>query len=91
MASLTNALIDATTEKVRVVYMNRGIAKVWNSSKSRRGDEPAVFCGYYWINGREEGGPFKTYSAALRDAWYRKVMGVEPPVIGERVFRNNAR
>jgi hypothetical protein len=30
-----------------------------------------VFSGWYWSLGAREAGPFKSQSAAWRDAWYR--------------------
>lgn len=88
---LSNAILGKTMDKVRVVYMTRDIAKFWNNSRNRKADEPAVFCGFYWINGSEEGGPFKSRMAAYRDAYFRIVLEIKPPFISERTFRRNTK
>lgn len=67
LASLTKAGVGA-------YFADRGHTALWNSD---RGDgEPCFFGGWYWhrsVKGRvvqsDEEGPFKSESAALRDAW----------------------
>ena len=76
---LSEAVQKDAGKKVQVVYMDRETAKFWNRSRYRQDGDPVTFTGYYWVNGREEGGPFKSRSAAYRDAWYRLVQGTELP------------
>jgi hypothetical protein len=59
---------------VRVYFADRRQTKIWNGS--RADNEPAFFGGWYWHrfkNGKvvqtDEEGPFRTESAALRDAF----------------------
>ncbi len=81
MTALRDHVVMETLEEVEVVYLNRETAKWWNA---RRGvDDTATFCGHYWIHDNEEGGPFKTRSSAIRDAYYRFVLRREPPAIGD--------
>jgi hypothetical protein len=61
------------------MYANRAIVKLWNSMKAD--GDPPIFCGWYWMVGHSEGGPFHSESAAMRDAWYRVVKGVAPPAL----------
>jgi hypothetical protein len=61
---------------VRVYYADRRQTKLWNGNRDR--DEPAFFGGWYWHRvqgGRvvetDEEGPFRTESAAVRDAYVK--------------------
>ncbi len=84
MASLKDAVVARTLDKVRVVYLDRATSKWWN--ERRRADDTAAFCGWFWVNGKKEAGPFKTRSAALRDAYYVFVLQREPPSIGHSML-----
>jgi hypothetical protein len=79
LSALKDTVIDGTLEKVRVVYLDRDTAKWWNQRRDKQ--DTAMFCGYYWIRGSDEAGPFRTRSAAIRDAYYRFVLNREPPTI----------
>ena len=85
MASLTETVVAETVRLVRVVYLDRATAKLWNSRRDN--GDTAVFCGFYWIKGGNEGGPFKTRSSALRDAYYRFVLRRDPPTAGHTVIK----
>lgn len=80
MTALKASVVKSTFEKVQVVYLDRETSKWWNAR--RRPDDTTVFCGWYWINGEEEAGPFKSRSAAVRDAYYRFVLHREIPNVG---------
>lgn len=71
--------IRKDTEKARVflTYADRDTVKLWNSLRGK--DDPPIFGGWYWLKGWSEGGPFRCESAAIRDAWYRAVLKIEPP------------
>lgn len=58
---------------VEVFQCDRTIAKMWNGWR-RQGD-PIFYSGWYWVKGWTEAGPFKTKSAAIRDAHTRVVQG----------------
>lgn len=77
MGSLRAEITSETMNHVRIVYLDRETSKWWN--QRRRQDDTPIFCGWYWIKGQEEAGPFKTRSAALRDAYYRFVLEREAP------------
>lgn len=88
MAALKRAVVDAALGKVEIVYLDGATARWWNSRRNQR--DTAVFSGWYWIRGVDEGGPFKTYSAAARDAYYRHVMHREPPMAAHSIARAKA-
>lgn len=83
MTALKNAVVEATSREVRVVYLDRDTAKWWNMR--RKSDDTATFCGWYWVRGDEEAGPFRTRSSALRDAYYRFVLQRELPAVGHQM------
>src|SRR5579864_5992150 len=80
---MPSTIIDQVDKLVRVGYVPREITHYWNTR--RKSDEPCVFTGWYWVNGVEEGGPFKTKSSAYRDAYFVKVLGVAPPLVPKEV------
>jgi hypothetical protein len=56
----------------------------WNRHRSTR--EPRFFCGWYWYTKKDTttiNGPFKTRSAAIRDAYVRGVMRANQMIDGE--------
>jgi hypothetical protein len=77
MPALKDRVIKQAMDHVQLVYVDRATANWWNA---RRNDSDTVtFTGHYWTKGHEEGGPFKTKSAAIRDAYYRFVRRQDPP------------
>jgi hypothetical protein len=77
---LRNSLIADVQRRVRVFNLPRPIATYWNARRDK--GEPVVFTGWYWtIGASREAGPFKSRSAAYRDAWFRVVQEVEPPTL----------
>lgn len=61
---------------VQVYFANRNTTKVWN--QSRLSEEPLRYGGWYWMRtqrGRvtetDEDGPFRSESAAIRDAFVK--------------------
>lgn len=64
---------------VEVYYADRSITKVWNSSSARdKKTEPLRYGGWYWMRSKkgrviatDEDGPFKSQSAAIRDAYVK--------------------
>jgi len=80
---LPNALIDAVEEaKIKVFYVSFAATRLWATERDK--DEPLVFSGYYWAMGPREAGPFRSMSAAYRDAYYRVVRRMAPPVVASR-------
>lgn len=61
-----------------VGYVDREIATFWN--KRKHGDDIRTFTGWYWVGRHRSNGPFKTRSAAIRDAYYNLVLNIEPPI-----------
>lgn len=77
---LKNMLISRVDDTVdEVFYLDWITARKYNERRDK--DQPMIFTGWYWARGAIEGGPFKTMSAAYRDAWYRQVQHVTPPNI----------
>lgn len=61
---------------VKAYFADRRITSVWNGD--RMDGEPVFYGGWYWnrtVKGRvtqtDEEGPFRSESAALRDAWQK--------------------
>lgn len=82
---LPKSIVEATGESVRVVYVDMALAALWNAKRDV--GEPRLFTGFYWLNGSQEGGPFKSRSSAVRDAWYRVVNQQVPPSINGQLPR----
>lgn len=72
---LAKKVLDSVKEaKVTVYYADRRITKNWNKERDR--DEPLFYGGWYWqrsmgnrVIETDTDGPFRSESAALRDAW----------------------
>lgn len=79
---LPRSVINDVHETVdEVFYVNYQTTKVFN--ESRTPGVPLVFSGWYWAKGPREGGPFKSQSAAYRDAWYRLCSRTKMPLVHE--------
>src|SRR5262245_14512267 len=74
---IRDEIIAQVDAKVRIGRVDRSITKYWNAR--RKHDDLVLLCGWFWVSGEAEGGPFMTQTAAYRDAFYRVVLGVEPP------------
>lgn len=79
MPALRDQVVESTLACVKVTYLDRETSKWWNARK--KADDTVTFCGWYWMKGNEEAGPFKTRSSALRDAYYRFVLEREVPSV----------
>jgi len=74
---LPNNIIDAVDSAgVEVFYADRHTTRIWNGFRLR--GEPLRYGGWYWMRnskGRivetDEDGPFKSESAAIRDAFVK--------------------
>ena len=74
---LPDSLVEAVKKAgVNVYFANRHTTKVWNEIRLR--GEPLRYGGWYWMRtqrGRvteaDEDGPFRTASAAIRDAYIK--------------------
>lgn len=89
MSSLRNETVTTVLSQVTIIYLTRAISSWWNERRGE-GDLPS-FCGWYWIKGRHEGGPFRTRSSAIRDAHYRFVLREEQPRLWVDMPRSVAR
>lgn len=89
MSQLKKSVTEDTLEQVEVVYLDRLTAKWWNNRRGAGSSEPGAYCGFFWVRRDVEGGPFKTRSAAIRDAYYRFVLRTAVPVTG--TFANGGR
>ena len=70
------ALRSLSSRRVETFYANRGTVQFWNERRMK--GELRYFCGWYWYakdrKGRaetQECGPFRTETAALRDAYQK--------------------
>lgn len=61
---------------VQIYYADRRTTKVWNGTRLR--NEPLRYGGWYWMRSKkgrvvetDEDGPFRTMSAAIRDAYVK--------------------
>jgi hypothetical protein len=80
MTALRTKVVEATAKQVRIVFVGRETAKWWNH---RRGpDDTVQFCGWYWVHGMEEAGPFRSRSSCIRDAYYKFVLQRDMPQVG---------
>lgn len=80
---LPRMITDAVeAAKIRVFYVSFQATRLW--AKEREKDEPLVFSGYYWTLGPREAGPFRSMSAAYRDAYFREVRRMAPPSVASR-------
>lgn len=87
MPSLKKDLVRDVLQEVRIVYLNKEISRWWNNKRSD--EDTPVFCGFFWIHGTQEGGPFRTRSAAIRDAHYQFIANRRlPKVWGEDIPRS---
>lgn len=74
MRLATSIVVTVRQAKVQVYFADRPTTKVWN--KMRSGKDPIQYGGWYWIR-EEKGivvetdseGPFRSESAAIRDAY----------------------
>ena len=83
---LPNSLIKAVEDAdVKVFYVSYAATRLWAVERDK--GEPLVFSGYYWAQGSRESGPFRSASAAYRDAWFRVTKHKAPPVIAARNAR----
>jgi hypothetical protein len=80
VTSLRNEVVADTLDQVKLVRLDRETAKWWNAKRSA--NDIAAFCGWFWVRGNEEAGPFNTRSSAIRDAYYRFVAHRAIPSIG---------
>jgi hypothetical protein len=85
MTALRHSVISSVEQLVQIVYLNRSTSKWWN--QRRRPDDTATFCGWYWIRGRDEMGPFRSRSSCVRDAYYRFVLKRELPSVGHSLLQ----
>jgi hypothetical protein len=80
VTSLRNEVVSDTLDQVQIVRLDRETAKWWNAKRST--NDIAAFCGWFWIKGSDEGGPFMTRSSAIRDAYYKFIAHRAIPSIG---------
>jgi hypothetical protein len=69
---------------VETFEASRWTAAYWN--ERRNASEPRFFCGWYWYTKQDTNiinGPFKTRSAAIRDAYVRIVLRSNQMIDGE--------
>jgi hypothetical protein len=74
---LPDSLIEAVKMAgVQVYFANRHTTKVWNGFRLKH--EPLRYGGWYWmrtqrgkVTDADEDGPFRTESAAIRDAFVK--------------------
>ncbi len=84
MAWIRADYMTAVRKVALVQYISADIARYWNRRRDDRA-EPVILTGWFWVAGSREGGPFKSQTAAYRDAWYRLVEKVTPPIVPKAV------
>lgn len=89
MGSLRDTVITDTLSAVKIVYLDRSTTQWWNAK--RDADEPIAFCGWFWVRGQEEAGPFRTRSAAIRAAYYQHVLHRTQPQNGRQALARAAK
>jgi hypothetical protein len=82
MSIISDEVFGKTRDRgIEVFYVPRAATKWWNARRKDRKNEIALLGGWYWTLGREEHGPFRSQSAAWRDAFYRRVLKHAPPMM----------
>jgi hypothetical protein len=84
MAFFSDDIIGKVEAVARIRYMARDDVKLWN--ENRRGGELRLLSGWCWTakKGSEYRQGLKTYSAAVRDAYYELVLHEAAPGITPR-------
>lgn len=77
MSKLKDSVIASVLSLATVTYIDRSAAQWWNKQRGR--GEMQTFTGWYWSCGPREEGPFRSESAAIRDAYYALVLRSDPP------------
>jgi hypothetical protein len=76
--SVKRQLADSCIE---TYFVSGAVTKWWNAQRADKKQVIALLGGWYWSDGRQEVGPFRTVSAALRDAYYRRVVRQRVPLM----------
>ena len=89
MPIISDDVYSRTTDRgVEVFFVSRAVTKWWNARRDKKGERDiALLSGWYWSLGNEEYGPFRSQSAAWRDAYYRRVARHRPPMADARDVR----
>lgn len=76
---ISNDIVAQVTKVATIYYVDATQTKTWNSN--RRDDELRMFTGWTWVarNGEETRQGMKTYSVAIRDAYYALIAKTEVP------------
>jgi len=84
---LPQALIADVGAVAKVFYVSGEAVRSWNERRAL--GEPRAFSGWYWARGARENGPFRSRSAAFRDAYYALVLKeAAPPLrLGRAVIK----
>lgn len=75
---------DIKDHAIDTFEASRWTASYWNERRNAR--EPRFFCGWYWYakhTANTINGPFKTRSAAIRDAYVRLVLRSNQMIDGD--------
>lgn len=62
---------------VEFFFLDHRITKIYNDGRKK--NQPRVFGGWCWAYRNQEGGPFRTRSAAMINAYYLVVLRRTPP------------
>jgi hypothetical protein len=84
---ISNSIVSEVEEVVTIRYVTAQDCAQWN--EHRRPGELRLFSGWSWTarQGREHQQGLKTYSSAVRDAYYRLVVKTDTPTIRRRQLR----
>lgn len=84
MSIFTNAVAEMLDQsEIETFFVDRYCCKWWNAHRRHHADAIALLGGWYWSYQGEEAGPFRTRSGALRDAYYRRLLKLRPPLMDQ--------
>lgn len=62
-----------------IFYLDWSTSQRYNARRDK--DQPMILGGWYWAVGAQEGGPFKSKTAAYVNAYYLLVLRRSPPLL----------
>lgn len=87
---IKKAVKEAVEEAVdEIFFLDWVTSQRYNARRDQ--DQPMIFGGWYWAVGTQEGGPFKSKTAAYVNAWYVLVQRRRPPMLRGGKQRGNLR
>jgi hypothetical protein len=87
--AIINRLVQSQLDahRVRTFFVSGQVTKWYNAQRQDKATEVCLLGGWYWLYGTEEHGPFRTPSAAQRDAYYRLILKQRAPALDDTQVR----